>query len=158
MTPPLTERIAAIRPFSRLAPVEQHLIAETAADVRYGAGERLFAAGERAEFCWVIHSGLVELTTTVPGRGDLVVQTVGRGDLLGWSWLVPPYRWHFDATALEPTSALRLDAGRLRAIAEQDPAFGYALTRTLFEVLLHRLQGTRARLLDLYRNPGLEAS
>jgi len=151
---PIAERIAVVPPFARLTPAELALIANTASEVHYRAGERLFATGEHALSCWIIHSGLVELTTVVPGRGDVVIQTVGRGDLVGWSWLVPPYRWHFDATALENTAAFRLDAARLRAIAEQDPAFGYTMSLALFEVLLHRLQGTRARLLDLYQNPG----
>lgn len=81
-----------------------------------------------------------------------VVQTLGPGELLGWSWLVPPFRWDFGARAITTVTAAELDGGLLRELADKDPAFGYALTRALFEVLAHRLRATRARLLDLYRS------
>lgn len=70
--------------------------------------------------------------------------------MLGWSWLTSPYRWHFGARALEPTSAILLDTGQLRTLAQQHPSFGYALAIRLLVVVLNRLQATRARLLDLY--------
>jgi CRP/FNR family transcriptional regulator, cyclic AMP receptor protein len=95
----------------------------------------------------------VALDVFIPGRGLVVVQTLGKGDVLGWSWLVPPYRWHFGATATERTTATVLDTAQLHALAKQDPAFGYALATTLFAAMLQRLQATRARLLDLYRSP-----
>ncbi|GAA4659409.1 MULTISPECIES: Crp/Fnr family transcriptional regulator [Amycolatopsis] len=146
--------LATLPLFGGLTPEERGLIAEAAAEVSYTAGERLFSTDEPADACWILSSGLVELTTAVPGRGDVVIQTLGRGDLLGWSWLVPPYHWHFDATAVQPVSAVRLDAARLRALAERHPAFGYRLATAVVEVLSGRLQATRARLLDLYGNPG----
>jgi CRP/FNR family transcriptional regulator, cyclic AMP receptor protein len=93
------------------------------------------------------------LTTEVPGRGAVVVQTLGPGDVLGWSWLIAPHRWHFRAVAIEPVTALELDTARLQALADQDPALGYPLTLGLFAAMLDRLQSTRARLLDLYRSP-----
>ncbi|TNC24227.1 cyclic nucleotide-binding domain-containing protein [Amycolatopsis alkalitolerans] len=136
--------------FARLTPAEQEVIAASAHEVRYHTGERMLTAGEPAESCWLIHSGQIALTCAVPGRGDVVIQTLGPGEIVGWSWLVPPYRWHFDATATEDTVATELTAERLRAVAAHDPAFGYSLTRALFELLAHRLQATRARLLDLY--------
>jgi CRP/FNR family transcriptional regulator, cyclic AMP receptor protein len=90
----------------------------------------------------------------VPGTGPVVIQTVGPGELLGWSWLVPPHRWHFGATAVEPTTAAKLDTLQLRALAEQDPRFGYRLTLTLFEALLQRLQAPRTRLIELTSQKG----
>lgn len=137
----------------RLAPGQLEQIARAARTVRFGVRERVFFEGQRAEGCWLIHSGLVGLDTFIPGRGLVVVQTLGPGDVLGWSWLVPPHRWHFGATALEPTVATELDTGQLHALAETDTAFGYALATTLFSAMLERLQATRARLLDLYRSP-----
>jgi CRP-like cAMP-binding protein len=71
--------------------------------------------------------------------------------VLGWSWLIPPYEWHFGAVAIRETSAAKLDTGQLRRLADADPHFGYALTLTLFQACAQRLQATRARLLDLYR-------
>ncbi|OJF84332.1 hypothetical protein NS14008_15255 [Nocardia seriolae] len=121
--------------------------------VHYPAGRRLIVEGQRADRCWLLQSGRVLLDAAVPGRGDIVVQTLSAGDLLGWSWLVPPYRWHFGAVTAEPVRAIEFDATRLAEFADADPGFGHALTLLLFEALLERLQATRARLLDLYRNP-----
>jgi CRP-like cAMP-binding protein len=128
-------------------------ITASARTVTFARGQRVFCEGEQAEGCWLLHDGRVALDVFIPGRGLVVVQTLSRGDILGWSWLVPPYRWHFGATATERTTATALDTGQLRALAEQDPAFGYALATTLFAAMLQRLQATRARLLDLYRSP-----
>ncbi len=89
----------------------------------------------------------------VPGRGSVAVQSIGPGELLGRSWVVPPYRWHFGATVVSPTRAIAWDAARLRELAEEDPALGYRLSLVLAEAMLNRLQSTRLRLLDLYRNP-----
>jgi CRP/FNR family cyclic AMP-dependent transcriptional regulator len=88
-----------------------------------------------------------------PGRGAIVIQAFGPGDVLGWSWLVPPRRWHFGAVAVDEVHAVALDTTRLQALADADPALGYPFALGLFEALLQRLQSTRARLLDLYGNP-----
>jgi CRP/FNR family cyclic AMP-dependent transcriptional regulator len=135
--------------FSQLTSAELVLVSRAAREVRYASGQRLFSPGRDADACWIIHSGRVALDTFVPGKGPVVIQTIGPGELLGWSWLVPPYRWHFGATAVEAVTASMLDTLQLRALAEQDPSFGYKLTLTLFEALLQRLQATRARLLEL---------
>ena len=150
------ELISDFPVLARLSPGELARLSATACTVRFGARERVFSEGQQAEGCWLIHDGRVALDVFIPGRGLVVVQTLGVGDVLGWSWLVPPYRWHFGASATEPTTATALDTAQLRALADVDPGFGYALSRTLFEIMLHRLQATRARLLDLYRSPGDE--
>lgn len=139
--------------FAGLSAAERALVARAARAVRFGAGERLFHEGTPARGCWLIHDGCVALDLMVPGRGQVVVQTLGRGDVLGWSWLLPPYQWHFGAVAVRPTSATELDTDLLRTLADQDPRFGYALTLSLFQACVQRLQATRARLLDLYRSP-----
>ncbi|MGW4351882.1 cyclic nucleotide-binding domain-containing protein [Nocardia sp. NPDC004582] len=141
--------------FATLAPLDHSALATLATagrTVGYPAGQRLIVEGRRADRCWLIHTGHVVLDAHIPGRGETVVQTLGPGDLLGWSWLVPPYRWHFGAVTAEPVRAIEFDAARLTEFADADPAFGHALTLLLFEALLERLQATRARLLDLYRN------
>ena len=140
-------------PFDRLTAAQRATIASNARQVRIDSGQRIFEEDQPAVGCWLIHTGLVELTTHVPGRGSVVVHTLGPGDLLGLSWLVPPYRWHFTATAVEPTTATKLDTGRIRRLAADDPTLGYPLILALFEELLTRLQSTRARLLQLYRSP-----
>jgi CRP-like cAMP-binding protein len=145
--------LAAFPVFAQLPDAERELISSTAHTVRFAANERLFSEGRPAHGCWLIRDGRVALDLTVPGRGQVVVQTLGPGDVLGWSWLVPPYSWHFGATSVLPTTALELDTDQLSALAEQNPRFGYALVLTLFEEVLQRLQATRARLLDLYGSP-----
>jgi CRP/FNR family transcriptional regulator, cyclic AMP receptor protein len=145
--------LAAFPVFAQLPEAELELISSTARTVRFAARQRLFSEGQPAQACWLIEDGRVALDIAVPGRGQVVVQTLGPGDVLGWSWLVPPYRWHYGATSVIPTTATELDTARLRALAEQDPRFGYTLVLTLFEAVLQRLQATRARLLDLYGSP-----
>jgi CRP-like cAMP-binding protein len=139
--------------FAGLSDAQRSLVARAAREVEFPAGTRLFEEGEPAHGCWLIRSGRVALETSVPGRGQVVVQTLGSGEILGWSWLVSPRVWHLTATALDDTTAVELDTERLRALAEEDPALGYPLALGLFEVLLTRLQSTRARLLDLYGSP-----
>ena len=84
------------------------------------------------------------------GHGPIVIETVAPGSAVGWSWLVPPYRWTFDARALEPVGALAIDGACLRTKCRDDPALGFALSSRVTQELLERLQATRVRLLDLY--------
>lgn len=145
------EAVAEFPLFAQLPAAERVLISRAARAVSFEAGRRVFCEGQPAHGCWLIRAGHVVLDAHVPGPGAVVMQTLGPGDVLGWSWLVPPYRWHFGATAIEPVAAIELDTVQLRALAEQDPRFGHRLTLALFEALLERLQATRARLVDLYR-------
>lgn len=113
------------------------------------AGNRIFAEGGRADRFWLINKGRVDLDTHVPGRGDVVVGSLGPSDVLGWSWLFEPYRWHFGAVAVETTYSLCLDAAAVRRLCEQDFQLGYELTTRFNRVVIERLQATRMRLLDL---------
>ncbi|QIS11343.1 Crp/Fnr family transcriptional regulator [Nocardia arthritidis] len=145
--------LAEFAQLATLGPEELAVLAAAGHDVTYPTGHRLIVEGQRADRCWLIRDGAVLLDAQVPGRGDVVVQTLGSGDLLGWSWLVPPYRWHFGARTVDTVHAIEFDSATLAEFAESDPAFGHALTLMLFGAVLERLQATRARLLDLYRNP-----
>ncbi len=149
----MTVDLSGLPLFHDLTPAHRALIASTAHAESHPAGTRLFTEGQRAERGWVVLDGRVAVEATVPGRGAVTVQSVGVGELLGLSWLVPPYRWHFGATVVTPSRLACLDVARLREAAESDPAFGYRLALVLAEAMLHRLQGTRSRLLDLYRSP-----
>jgi CRP/FNR family transcriptional regulator, cyclic AMP receptor protein len=139
--------------FGNLSAAELELVSAAARPVRFAAGERVFSEGNPARGCWLIHGGCIALDLMIPGRGRVVVQTLGPGDVLGWSWLLPPYEWHFGAAAVRPTTATELDTDQLRTLAEQDTRFGYVLALSLFQACVQRLQATRARLLDLYRSP-----
>ena len=147
------DQLAGSPPFSRLGAAHLSLVATTAREVRFPAGATVFTEGQLASGCWLISSGQVGLSTHVPGRGQVVVQTLWPGDLLGWSWLVPPHRWHFTATTSTLVIAVEFDTARLRALADADPVFGYPFSLGLFEVVVARLQSTRSRVLDLYGNP-----
>ena len=142
--PSLTE-LNAFAPFRDLEPSHLAQVAATARDIRYRPGDRLFNEGGTAWGCWLITAGNVALDAELPGRGDTNVETLGAGDLVGWSWLTPPYRWHFTATALTDVRALLLDTDRLKNFADTDPSLGYAITKAMFGILLDRLQATRAR-------------
>ena len=150
---PSSEQLAGFTLFGRLTAAQREAVVRTAQDVGYPDQARIFAEGQDASGCWLILAGQVALQTQIPGRGDVVVQTLGPGDVLGWSWLVPPYVWHFTAIAAGPVSAIRLDTLRLRVLADQDPELGYPLSLGLLEILLARLQSTRSRLLDVYGSP-----
>lgn len=147
------EQLADLMPFSRLTAAQLSAVASAGRAVTFPSGATIFTEGKDASGCWLIQSGQVALSTEVPGRGQVVVQTLGPGDLLGWSWLVPPHHWHVTATAGTSVSAIEFDTQRLLALADADPAMGYPLSLGLFQVVLARLQHTRSRLLDLYGNP-----
>jgi CRP/FNR family transcriptional regulator, cyclic AMP receptor protein len=119
----------------------------------FHAGNRVFHEGDHADRFWLISRGKVNLDTHIPGRGDVVVETLGPGAVLGWSWLFPPYRWHFGAVAVENTFTVSLDGAGLRGLCDQDPILGYELTSRFMRVVVDRLQATRLRLLDLYKVP-----
>ncbi|WP_329248995.1 cyclic nucleotide-binding domain-containing protein [Actinoallomurus sp. NBC_01490] len=117
------------------------------------AGHRLFDEGGPADRFWLIRSGRVVLDLHAPARGDLIIESLGPGSVLGWSWLFPPYEWRFGAVAAEPVNAIAFDAAAVRVRCAADPALGYELTRRFAAVMLDRLQNTRMRLLDLYGAP-----
>jgi CRP-like cAMP-binding protein len=126
------------------------LLVGCAVNVHVHAGEYLFHEGEPADRFFVVRRGRVALEVHVPGRAGAVVETVDEGGVVGWSWLVPPYHWFFDARAVQEVSAVAVDASCLREKCEADPALGYALMQRVAGVMYHRLQSARVRLLDLY--------
>lgn len=126
------------------------LLVGCARNVHVGAGSYLFHEGEPADRLYVLRRGRVALDVHVPGDPGHVVDTVDEGDVVGWSWLVPPYRWFFDARAVQDVSAVALDATCLRAKCEEDPALGYSMMQRVVQVMYQRLQSARVRLLDLY--------
>ncbi len=115
------------------------------------AGEYLGREGEPSHAFYLIQSGHVVLSTQVGGRGSVDVQTIGPGEVVGWSWLVPPHRWQFAAQARDAVSGLRFDAQWLRDQCEQDYHLGYILLQHLVTVLASRLAATRLQMLDIYQ-------
>jgi CRP-like cAMP-binding protein len=118
--------------------------------VRFNAGETIFREGEDADKFYLIRQGKVALETAVPQRGSVIIQTLGEGEVLGWSWLVAPYRWRFDARATELTRAIALDGKCLRGRSEEDHDLGYELMKRAAQIMEQRLQAARLQLLDVY--------
>ncbi|MFI6845196.1 cyclic nucleotide-binding domain-containing protein [Kitasatospora sp. NBC_00085] len=139
-----------------LPPGRRDRLAALGHDVSFPAGTRIFEEDGVADRFWVIRSGLVALDVHVPGRRAAVVETLGEGDLLGWSWLFEPYRWHLGAQTRGTVLAAEFDAERVRLACAGDPAFGLAVTHGVAAVIARRLKATRTRLLDLYGPPGAE--
>ena len=153
MTGPLAARISAHPFFAALTDAQLAALSEDAITETFTAGQRLFDEGGIADMFWLIEHGSIALDMRVPGRGDQIVETLGPGTVLGWSWLHPPYRWHFGAVARLATTAIAFDAASVRRRCDADPAFGYAMLRAFTPVITERLQATRLRLLDLYAAP-----
>jgi CRP/FNR family cyclic AMP-dependent transcriptional regulator len=123
------------------------VLAEAARDVTFPARQRLFEDGGNATRFWLIQSGHVSLDLHVPGEGPVVIETIGMGELLGWSWLFPPYKWAFGAVAATAVEAFEFDAPAVRECCAADPDIGYELNQRVTRVLAKRLQVTRIRLL-----------
>jgi CRP/FNR family transcriptional regulator, cyclic AMP receptor protein len=136
--------------FRTLADEHRDVIAGCGQTAVFEDGTYLMRENEAANAFYVIRTGAVALETFVPQRGAVVIETLHEGDLLGWSWLFPPYRTAFDARAVGEVHALRFDGACLRGKCDSDPALGYALLKLFAGVIVQRLQNTRLQLLDVY--------
>ncbi len=144
-------RTLAEAPVLRGLPDEDlELLAGCARNVRFAAGAWIFREGGAADTFYWVRQGQVALSVHAPGQGELTIDTVHEGEILGFSWLFPPYRWQFDARAVTAVAALAFDGACLRGKAEADPRLGYRLMTRIAPVVVARLQAARVRLLDLY--------
>jgi CRP-like cAMP-binding protein len=130
------------------------LVAGCASNVHFDGDETLFREGDQADTFYLVRQGSVALELFVPTRGGMTIDTLGAGEVIGWSWLFPPYQWHFDARAVQPVRATAFDGACLRGKLDADPALGYALMSRFGQVMVERLQSTRLRLLDVYGDVG----
>jgi CRP-like cAMP-binding protein len=142
--------LAGVPVFEGRATRQLELVAGCGRNVRFDAGQTLFREGDAADTFYLVRHGSVAVETFVPARGPMMIETIEAGEVIGWSWLFPPYRWHFDARALTKVRATAFDGACLRGKCDTDPALGYALMSRFAQVLIERLQWTRLRLLDLY--------
>lgn len=134
--------------FSSMPSSSLRRIAHHVYRTEFAAGETIFTEGETADRFFLIRRGLVKLSIEVSGRGQVDVETLGADAALGWSWLMPPYRWHLTASAVEHTSTLVIDAATLRALMAGDPVLGYELMRRFAAIIFDRLQATRERFVQ----------
>ncbi len=121
-----------------------------ASNVRFNAGDYLARMGQPAEHFFIVRHGRVSLEINAGPRGIIGVHTVEAGDVLGWSWLIEPYMWHFDARAVELTRVIALHGECLRKKCEEDHDLGYALMKRVAQIMEQRLTATRMQLLDMY--------
>ncbi|MGW2613628.1 cyclic nucleotide-binding domain-containing protein [Streptomyces sp. NPDC001500] len=140
----------ATRLLTALPPPQRARLMELAREVSFAEDARIFEAGGTADRFWVVRSGAVSLTQQVTPQRRVTVASLGAGDLLGWSWLFPPYRWDFGAEAFSPVRAYEFEAQSVLKLCEEEPALGMSLVRIVAEILAHRLEMTRGRLMEQY--------
>jgi CRP/FNR family cyclic AMP-dependent transcriptional regulator len=149
------ERILAAHSFFKgMEEIYLPLFVDCASNVRFEAGEYIFREGGEANQFYLIRHGRVAVEVSTPERGSVIIQSLGEGDVLGWSWMMPPYRWHFDARAVELTRAIALDGRCLRERSESDHDLGFQLMKRAAQVMEERFQATRLQLLDVYGSVG----
>ena len=140
----------AEHPFFRDFPApHMELLVQAAMLKGFAAGELIFKEGDPANRFYILQCGEVQLESETAQGGVVAIQRIGAGDVLGWSWLFPPYYWHFGARALTDTKAIFLYGTWLRESCERDHDFGYAMLKRMAAVAIQRLQATRKRLVEL---------
>lgn len=145
--PPMLQAVIVGHPFFRgLSAEHLRILADCAMRTEFRAGEQVLSQGDTANRFYLIEDGKVALETDRPDCGKILIQTLGSGDALGWSWLFSPHVWHFDARAVEPTRAIFFYGTWLREQYEQDPGFGCKLMTRIVQIVIERLQTTRLQL------------
>jgi CRP-like cAMP-binding protein len=145
------EKDIAAHPF--LIGLSEHhlrLLADCAMRTRFEANQIIFCEGEAANRFYLIEHGEVALESRRQSTELVTIDLIGEGDLLGWSWLFPPYVWHFQARATKPTAAIFFYGTVLREYCEKDQALGFELFKRMSKVMTRRLQAARERLLEAY--------
>lgn len=145
------EPILAEHPlFEGLEPQYLAIIVGCAKNVRFKEGEFVLREGRDADTFYLIRDGKIAVDIYVPNIGALTIHTVEAGEVLGWSWLISPYRWHFDAQVLQDTRAIALDGKCIRNKCEEHKEMGYELMKRFSGIIVQRLQATQLQLLDVY--------
>jgi CRP/FNR family cyclic AMP-dependent transcriptional regulator len=145
------ERKLRKHPFTAGMP-EAHLtqLSEVAREIKFGGGEVILRQREPANCAYLLASGKVLLLVhSRATHRNVCVDTLGEGDVLGWSWLVAPYCWHLEAVAIEPTTAIVLDGSALLVRCEEDHDFGFELLKRVTRLLVHRIEAMRSAIVQL---------
>ncbi len=136
--------------FAGLEQAQVSAIADCASEAQYEAGKTIFKEGQPSEQFHLIRAGEVALEIFVPGKGPVVIQTIGEGSILGWSWLIPPYKKQYDARVVKLVRGLVFDGKRIRALCDGDPKLGYALLMKFSKIMSDRLWAARIQIMDIY--------
>lgn len=141
--------------FKGMSAADLHLIAACGDHQVFAAGSYIARENDPADYFYLIRQGRAVIETFLPERGALSLQTLQDGDIIGWSWLFPPYTWTFDVRAQTRIRCIRLDGRCLRGKCAVDTRLGYELMQRFSRIMTSRLQHTRLQLLNIYsRQPG----
>ena len=149
---PLEQALAKHPFFMDFSPGHLSAIAACANTAIFDAGTFLFREGEPASAFYAIQRGRVAIASITPHEGPVTIQTVGDGDILGWSWMLPPYRWHFGARAIEATSVVAFNAACVREQLERDHELGFRTMRRFSQVMATRLEAMSLQLTNVYEH------
>jgi len=145
------ERIIAEHAFfAGMEPAYTELLAGCASNVRFKAGDYIIREGDEAKTFYLIREGEATVEIGVPHRKPIIVSTLGEGEILGWSWLLPPYVWKFNVRAIGGMRAFALDGKCLRTKCEENHDLGYELLKRFAQIIESRLEAARFQLLDIY--------
>lgn len=131
---------------------------ECAWEMEFEADQYLFWTGQEAKYMYILRDGAVSLQAYTPEKGPITIETLGNGDIVGWSWLFPPYKWHLDAKAEKPTHAMVLDGRCIEGKCVANHELGYHLMKCINRIMLDRLIATRLRMIDIYAKGHLTGS
>lgn len=145
----IIELISSQRYFKDLPAEHLKSLSGCADFVHFQSGHQIFSLGQTATQFYLLISGSVTLSMPSSQRGDITIQKLYAGDLLGWSWLYPPHKWHFDAKTTEDTVALAFDVTAFLMLCEQDLALSSAIYQRISRMVIERLQSTRLQLIEM---------
>jgi CRP-like cAMP-binding protein len=142
--------------FDDMDPAVLEIVVGCCSNVLFKSGSYLFRQGEAAEKFYLLRTGLVGLEFYVPGRQPISVETIEAGEIVGWSWLIPPFVWSSDARAIDTVRAVSVDGACLRRKMENDRALGYEMYKRFLPIVAKRMANNRLRILELAIEPGGE--
>lgn len=150
----LGELLGQHAPFAGLSPDDLRLVAGCGQYEVIPEAAYLFREGEPADRFFLVRHGRIALEISDPHRGSLVIDTIESGDVAGFSWLFPPYRWQFDGRAATELRVVTFDGACLRGKCDGDSRLGYELMKRFSAIMADRMQSARLRLLDVYGHAG----
>jgi len=140
--------------FSGLDDSFMKFLSDSATELKIKKGDVLFRQGERADKFYLLRNGQMSVQVPALMGPTLEIQTLGEDQMLGWSWLIPPYRWNFQARALEDSDLLEFDGSAILARCEEDPKFGYELLKRFATLMSERLDAARQKMMDEWNPSG----
>ncbi len=136
--------------FDDLRPEHLGFMASCCKNQVFEPGELIGQEGEDADYFYVIREGKAAVQIFAPNKGAITLETLSDGDIIGWSWLFPPYKWNFDIKAIKKTRTIAMDGKCLRQKCEDNHELGYLLMKKFSKIMIHRLKATRLQVLDIY--------